>query len=702
MEKNKGPDLNTDTKTEWDGLQNTENPNFDTFEEATNLSWDDLGDLEFGDNRDHSPTPSYNEKLVSDMGRNVLENVLKSPEKLQQTAEIYLDQYDPHAETIARSIIGKRALDNYVIERLSSEHPDTFIASQEFKNYADYIMQMADQKKFTSNNGKICLYPEYFTNPVFKDSSMRNLIFKTAYPGANTDKMQAWFDQHQTEYHGYIKDFTENRMEKRQKLSQKQMDIVGDYIYAGENYDDGVAKKYAEYCFNEIKDDTQVRPSVPMIGALTNYFAKCYSGDETVKKESTFVIASHPDGNPQRKFNIGVSTPSGCILQKEHFLDMSLNSDKSLNKSRTNQHNDLYRLMMVSFHELTHDHQKSMVAKGDKSSSSMSYILNKVLNRGGLQCYEGKRADGSVVKGSYYNANHDNDEIEIQADEEAWMQCRKFLTEHQKLYAWQHHDKELEDKYYERWNKCLDNRQEVSARRVFTKKLASSGEEVSAIQYDIENLKQYIIDEPTILQKYPQLQEYLDPTGNLKLDLLFNQKIARVEYNNLDERTDTFGVEIGAYLLTKNSEVNRLAKYIQGNALDQTQINNFMGNMWNIVHQDALKSRVLKDINFNNYDETNARGKNQSPEELHDNLLNQYIRQCYNCIRLAEMIRRKYPETSEQISREENTYIGSYYPELSQKGKLHPKFAKQAIEIYTKTQNPTLMKIAQEMMSNYE
>ena len=652
--------------------------------------WDDLSSVEFAGNKlKFSP----NQKFIDDFGDAKMRESLGNRESLKEIRESYLSQYKSDSKATAHDLALKESLDHFVVQRLSSDYPDMFIGSQEFKNYCDYIMKIADKKIIESKNGEKTLYPEFSTNPVFRDQKMRELVFKTAYPNASLDKMNAWYDQHDAEYRKTIDHFVENGMKKHNKLSQKQMDIVGDYIYSGKNFDNGVAEAYAKYCFNDIDENSTIKPSVPMIGALTNYFASQYTIDEDVRRNSRFIIAD--SSKTPGDLNIGVSTSFGCVMESSHFLEMSLTTDDSLDKSRTNKSNDIYRLMMISFHELTHDHQKNAMERGEKNSSAMAMVLKKVLNKDGEKCYTKRRGDGSIKKGSYAQVNHDNLETEIQADEEAWQQCRAFLVAHKDGFK----------VGGEQWQKCRDNADEVRARRAFVKKLASTGEEMPAVQYDINNLRVRIKEQPELLQRYPQLTEYIDTSGNLKPELLFSLDIARDNYDNnyLDQRSDVFGTEIGAYMLTDPGTINSVVEYIRDNkdSISSDQAKKLLSNLGHIIHQSIEKTRSLRGINFDNYDETKTRGKDLSPEEMKTALFEQYIKQNYHAVKLAEEIRAIHPDISDKVTEEER-YCGSYYNEfLREEAELTPGFVRKAITMYERPGNPALLRMSRQMRRDY-
>lgn len=633
------------------------------------------------------PQLSPNKKIIEDIGRDRIRESFRDERILGYLGNSYLNQYTSNSNVAAYSLAVKESLDHYIVERFS-ENPTMFVKSQEFKNYSDYIMKIARDKKMRV--GKSTWHPEFFTNPVFSDKTVRETIFRTAYTDADLSRLNKWYDEQRKNYEKTIRYYAEIGMGGHHRLSQQQMDLVGDYIYAGRNVDDGVAERFARYCFNDVDDESPIKPSIPMIGALTSYFASQYTIDEDVRRNSRFYIAGR--NRRPNDMRIGSSSSIGCVMQGEHFLGMSLTSDNSLNKSRTNQSNDLYRLMMISFHELTHDHQRNALKRGEKNSSAMAQILKIVLNREGEECYRNEQENG--VYTTYYKINHDNDEIEIQADEEAWLQCRAFLVAHKDGFR----------AGCEQWQKCIDNAKEVRARRSFVQKNTPTGEGMPAIQFDIQELESRIKAEPKYLRQFPQLQHFVDSSGHLKPKFLFQDRVAAVDYsnNNFDVRTDVFGAEAGAYMLTDIGESINIVEYIRDNSenIPTEQAKRFMYNLYHIIHQNIDKVRTLESINFDNYDETRTRGKQLSPETMRTALFQQYILQCYNAMHITDVMKETFPDLSDFLDQQEK-YFFQYYDEFSSKATLGPKFAARTVQHYEKSANSILRSVAQQIRKDY-
>lgn len=82
-------------------------------------------------------------------------------------------------------------------------------------------------------------------------------------------------------------------------------------------------------------------------------------------------------------------------------------------------------------------------------------------------------------------------------------------------------------------------------------------------------------------------------------------------------------------------------------------------------------------------------------------LLKQYLRQCQNCICIADEVKKACPEMADYIDRQEEVYFVSYYSELPMDARLDQDTARQIIEAYTRNGNPWLGRLAGWMRSDY-
>lgn len=633
------------------------------------------------------------------------EKILSSPNTLKAINKNYLEQYRPNSETRADRLFRKDALDHYVLGQLSGDNARDFARSEQFKNYSAYIVSAARQKELIID-GKT-YYPELATNPVLKDSEYRKLVISNVYGAKNADRINANLGKNEAGYLKHLKTI-EDELENHKNVSQGELNMVGDYLYCSRDFNNGVAKKFACYLFNDAKQRQDLHLSTQIGGALANYFAHYDTLDDRLKDKRVFVAKYlRARGGELERVSTGVSTANYTVLEQNKINGMSISSEEGLSKSRPETITDLYSLMLVSYHELTHDYQRFMACDGKENSAAMSNVLNGVLRRNKSECFpvvdknleKVLDANGDERKTGYYNANHDSDEMEIQADEEGWRQCRKFIHEHEVQYYWNSSDKDSQKRASEHWSKCQDNEQEVRARRAFALKVDEKGREMPYIQYDIKQLGESIKDKSDYLQEFPQLAEFFNDAGNIKPEIFFQKQLASVEHDGVDTATDDFGVEIATYALMDDSSVKNIISYIEGsnNSLNSGEAMRCLANLYNVLHQDVLKTRPLNGINFDNYSQTKTRGKYTSVGDLKKSYLKQYMQQLYNATHIAEVLRRRYPDLDEKIEHYENDYFITYYNELSQGVSLDASFSKNAKNNYLRTRNAALLKIANKL-----
>ena len=659
------------------------------------------------------PSEEYDDYGVSDSVRSLekskacmrkYERILSDPNLLKTASRNYLEQYQPESKSRADILFTKNQLDHYIVSQLSGENAKDFINSEQFENYCSYIIDTARQKVQIINGKQY--YPELVTNPVLSNPEYRRLVISKLRPADRVDEIMSNLAKNESGYRGFLK-YIENRLETRCPVSQGELDMVGDYLYTGRDFDSGLAKKFACYMFNEATQRQDLKSSTQIGGALANYFAYKDTLDDRLKDRHVIIANSvgwDSRNNRPAPVRTGVSTPNYCVLEQKTINDMSLSSEEGLSKSRPETITDLYSLMMASFHELTHDYQRLMAADGNDNSSAMAHILNQVLRRNQSECFPKVDKDlnkefdenGREVKTGYYQANHDSDEIEIQADEEAWRQCRKFIHEHEVDYSWDKKDEAGKMRAHDHWSKCMDNEQEVRTRRAFALKVDENGQEMPYIKYDIEQLGASIKRDPDIIKQYPQLSEFFDESGLIKPDIFFSKEIASVDIDAIDTITDDFGVEIATYALMDWANVENILSYIRNpnNNLSEAQVKRCLSNLWNVLYQDVLKTRPLKKTNFGNYSETKTRGKNTSIEVLRESYLKQYLHQLYNCTYIAETLKTKYPQMGGVIEHKEQAYFISFYSGLAKDVVLPAGFSKRAREHYLKTENEALRQIA--------
>lgn len=519
----------------------------------------------------------------------------------------------------AAPVVFKESLDHYILKRITEDN--SFIKTPEFKTYLAYISDIYKKRKFETGN--TTLYLELNTNIVFRNEKIRNLIFNE-YLSSND--IQA--DNALIAYNEKILNNVVKKLKSREKVTQKELDFLADYIYTSRNFDNEYAQVLAEYIFNEITPESNIKASVHIIGALLSYFTQCYNKDERVKNSRMFIGTL--DGG--KLVNVAHSSGRGkyCVFDTNLCRSTSLTSKKSLEKSRTFKENDIYFLMMVSFHELTHEYQKLRMFEKTCTSSGLGGVIKDILNR-----QLSKIDENNNVIESEYNKNHDSGEYEIEADEESWKQCESFIAKHVRQYGYRHRlNTSMQDEM-----QCKKNAEEVGLRRAFSLKETPNGKLETYDSYDIRYLVNILRSNPEYVTKYPMLQTYFNDKGQLKQEVFFtnitDQTLTGLDVNNSS-------LEFATYAINNGSET--LINSIKTAKLSSEQLMNFDTNMYNVIHQNLLKLRTLRKVNLDNYDETDHKFDLKSDTyKIYEHYIKSCSEQLYTSLRVIYQIRINYP-----------------------------------------------------------
>lgn len=620
----------------------------------------------------------YNQVYINDFGKIYYKHYLDNPNELSKIKLEYLKQYTGGSDSLFLAF--KESLDHYVLQQILKD--ESYINSTEFQNYLNYIMHIAEEKKQIVD-GKI-YSSELTTNIIFRNDSIRKKIFNRYY---KEDAIN-FFETHINSTKQHI-NVIFRKMVNREKISQNEIDLVGDYIYSSRNFNNDIGKIYAEYIFNEITSESNIKMSLQMLGALTSYFTQCYTIDEEVKNSRTFIAEfdnkkedlAHKSGN--RRY---------CFFSKKYFGKVSLSKDDSLDFPRIIYKNcedvDLYHLLMISFHELTHDHQPNEAIRNSTSSSAMAFIIKDVLNKN-LDGYVRLDKKGNPINITEYNVNHDSTEYEIQADEESWRQCRNFIAKHCRQYAYKHH---LDTSaVILREDKCYQNEQAVRARRAFSLKRDKDGNTLYYSLYDIKNLISIIKKDPGILETYPILKTYIDSSGNLKTSILFSANITSNDNSGLD--ADNTGLEFATYMVDFGK--NNILEKVNSGKLNESQIKNLVLNIYNVMHQNVLKIRDFDKTDKIKFSKTNH---NYNLENNSDMIYNYYFEknanEIYNAMEILYAINKNYPQIDVSKYNDTKYYISYFYELLSKVQNISLEKIQAICEKYDRSKAPILIDLS--------
>lgn len=592
----------------------------------------------------------YNYKLILSDKTKLKDNKIYDGEReRERLRNAYLNQYKDGSDANALSF--KESLDHYVLKQIMLD--ENYIKSNEFHNYLDYIMRLADEKIMKLNGKNIKV--EFCSNIVFRDKYIRTKILKQYYSDDFISSLDNYISSTQNELNNIL-----HKMLNKEKVNQEELDFISDYIYSSRNFNNGIGKIFAEYLFNEINPNMNIKVSIPLLGALTSYFTQCYTIDKDVKNTRTFVT-SFDNGKKDLAHQSG--SKKYIYFNKDYFGKLSLTSNKSINLSRNIYQNpeqaDIYYLMMVSFHELTHAHQHNEYEKGKNSSSAMAYVVKNILNKN----IHGHTTDIGKKINSEYKVNHDSTEYEMQADEESWRQCGHFIAEHKRQYAYKNGRDAKE--IIELEIKCSINEKAISARRAFSLKKDLNGNLIYYFQYDIQNIIKIIKEKPDVITMYPMLKKYYYASGEMDTSIMFNENITSIDHIGLD--VNNSGLEFATYIF--DYEKNKILEKILSKKLTENQIDILLLNIYNVMHQNVLKIRYfdkLSDEEKNN----KATDHKYDLQNNSDKIYNYFFEKTANelCIAMEVLytISKNYPNIDKN-KLDYTKYYVSYFTELLHK-----------------------------------
>jgi len=569
----------------------------------------------------------YNETYIRDFQESQYLASLSDYNKLLSLKQSALDLYTDNSN--AEYLAYRESLDHYVAKRLSTD--PSFIDSKEFQNYIAYSLRLVNERSLRATN-KYIVYPELLTNPVFRNDELRKKIFDKYLPLEH----RVAYEKHRTNTKKVI-DLVFDEMRQHHRLTPDLINIAADYIYASKDTEDGKGEIFASYILNHA-EALKLKSTPAIAGALTTICASKFTLDPEVKN-SRFFIANY-DGSQKTRLAHSNSRYKYCVFAKDTIDQLSLTSCASLFKSRSMKNKDVYWLLFVSFHELTHQHQGLDHERGRLTSSGISRAINRVLNR---YMPRGKIDERIICD---YDVNHDSDETEMEADEEGWRQTRKFIHEFvsdKNRIVYDSHGVK-----HDKWLMAWDNEKAVRVRRAFTTKKSADvmskerGMDPSKktkgmyyALYDLINLDTIARDNPEAVRDDPILGRLFHKDGSMRVIDILSTNLYRNP--NRDQLTwnssNNAGLEIGSYVLIhKWQEVKDAID--RGEIYSKKQAEAIGRNIFDIFHEEVLKVRdfdkIAKEgqtkkkydgIDIDQYDETRARfdlRDNDMSKELHE------------------------------------------------------------------------------------
>ncbi len=650
----------------------------------------------------------YNETYIRDFHESQYLTSLSDYNRLLSLKQSALDLYTDNSN--AESLAYRESLDHYVAKRLSTD--PSFIDSKEFQNYIAYSLRLVNERSLRATNEYV-VYPELLTNPVFRNDELRKKIFDKYL----TPEQRAGYERHRINTKKVI-GLVFDEMRQHHRLTPDLINIAADYIYTSKDTEDGKGEIFASYILNHA-EALKLKSTPAIAGALTTICASKFTLDPEVKN-SRFFIANF-DGAKRTHLAHSSGRYKYCVFSKDTIDSLSLTSCDSLFKSRSMKNKDVYWLLFVSFHELTHQHQGLDHERGRFTTSGISRAINRVLNK---YMPRSKLDERTICD---YDANHDSDETEMEADEEGWRQTRKFI--HELVSRKNRMFTDAQGVEHDKWIMAWDNEKAVRVRRAFTvKKTAETMVREKGMDpskkskglyyalYDLINLDKIVRANPEAVKGDPILGKLFHSDGRMRvIDILSTNLYRNPDRDQLTWNTsNNAGLEIGSYVLTHKWDEVRGA-IDRGEIHSKKQATQIGRNMYDIIHENVLKVRDFDKIaqegrpkkkydgiDIEQYDETRAKFDLRD-REMSKQLHEYYFRSvCTGVRRFYEykaLMKSKYNVDIE----DDGLYLIGYVVELYNglEDKDDPS-CMEALAKFKETGDPTLVDIHDRIMTHKE
>ena len=596
-------------------------------------------------------------KYMQNANLNLYSKILSNPIYLDEIRIEYLKKYGDEANAYFLAL--KESVDHYVAQRIHEDK--SYVNTEEFKNYFDYIKKVVRQNAIVHEKNKV--YLELNTNVVFEYLDEKTLEKIT---GKNSIK------DHMDSNYKYIK-FIMNKIGQNQSVSNEEIKLLSTYFDNKKDFKNPEFKEMYENFMKYVMENRQkMKSSSQLISSILTFLPSCYgNGVEDVR---SFLAKYDPKQNKNDKVYWAHSKGKYkyTVFEIDRFKDIQLDSNKSLNSSRTFNEKDLMFLLFVQFHELTHQVQNNNVANQKFNINAVPYEIHSLLR----DVYDDYNSKFYGPKDpNNFEGNHDSDEIEIDADQTGWIKLRTFITKFMGR----------NDEALNLSRMCDKNAKAVNCRRAFSvKENPSDKKKYRTMDYDMYYLCKAVKKNPQILNKYHHLKHIVNSDGELDASILFEDRITMTDG----------GRTISNYILN-NVPLQVLIEKINSNMYSTKQINNLLENFVEVPHANALYLRDLENVDLATFEET--RSKYYLTEKNLDEVYSKYFYESTHQL-------LKYSQILEQLRvRFGNEYINScykffieYYKEMLQEIKCpNLKQIELCMGKFLESKNPILNNVAQ-------
>ena len=583
----------------------------------------------------------YKKAYINIFNESEYEKYLSDRLLLEQLKNSYLDKYTDKSD--AYQLAFKESLDHYVTKQCL-ENKD-FINSTQFSNYCEYLKKII--RRMSTKYKNVVYFPEITNNVFLSDPNLCKIFANKT--GARFEALA-----NNRKYNNYELQRIYTAMKQSQPLSQEEIRFISDYIYSSRDSQENLINTYLKYMFNDLDKSIVSEPAIT--GALLTCCSFIYKNDKKVNKESRFYVT---EKDMKKNVYIAHSKPRlYCVFQKSFLDKLDLHGTSSLNNSRSVKIVDLYWLMYVAFHELTHQHQDNEVSRNSYSSSAISKSICNILYQ-----YMPKKYEKGCEFNDYHQ-NHDTDEIEMEADEEGWEQLSSFI----RVYLTEKNQYCIDEKgnMKSKWSMAKNNVRAVQRRRTFSMKKNNNSSKKYYAAYDMQNLISIVKNHPEALNRYPNLKKFFTADGSFNPIGVLTSNLLKPNDGTTHHQNNS-GYELCVEAVKHSSEI---FKTIESSGITESEAVRLIESLQYVYFGGKHKFEDFRSITNNNvhlstdikqYNETDTKFDFDNTKDIEGGFLYHYSTTVYAMIaerKLSELIKSKYPRY--KIPQEDISWYGHY------------------------------------------
>ena len=360
-------------------------------------------------------------------------------------------------------------------------------------------------------------------------------------------------------------DWVMGKINRNEPIPQSELEFICDCFAFNRKKDDQNHQKLIEYIFNTLPKKNCGLLATPLVSdAINAFIPKVFTTKENKDFINTRIVNYYnPSFIGQGTF-LGFESCGDVYVDRRHYFFIDFKKIDDANNLCDNESVGYISYLQTVFHELTHVDQNINESKKTFSDNGYMSIVSKILR---------ENLDD-------YNLNHDNYEIEVDADQKAWLHTKEFFQRFVK-------NEKLKSILIPKFN---ENSVANHSRRSTLQKVDSKTKRMQETDFfDIEKLNEIIRNKPSLVKAYPMLKTFYDEHGFLKLDFLSKPEISK----------SIVGTNYTKYVIaTKTNEIKEKIKYNTNKKSFSNMVGSIYSAAMNELHREKASS-FSEDRNIN-------------------------------------------------------------------------------------------------------